>query len=120
MKCQGIIYSLLKIDFVVKYVEQIAYILILVSAGTWMWMPQYSPWLMAAGGIGVTINHLYEKYGAANLRQRRNRRLRHLLGLVYLVTAYFMYRQTMEWVVALLIAVVIELYTLFVASRHEE
>ena len=68
----------------------------------------------------MTAAHLYEKYATADLRQRRNRRLRHLLGLIYLVTAYFMYRQTMEWVVALLIAVVIELYTLFVASRHEE
>lgn len=102
-----------------KILEQIAYIAILLAAGLYLWLPVVAPWLMAAGGLAITACHLYQKYGTGDLRQRRNRRLRHILGLLYMATAYFMWRGGMDWVVLLLIAVVIEIYTLFVASKGD-
>ena len=51
--------------------------------------------------------------------ERRIVRMRLLLGLFYCVTAYFMFKGGMEWLPFLCIAVVIELYTLFVISKTE-
>lgn len=103
-----------------KSLEQLAYILILLAAAIYLWLPLWSPWLMGLGAFGITCCHLYQKYGGNDLRQRRNRKLRHMLGLLYFATAYFMWKGGMDWVVLLLIAVVIEIYTLFVASKGEE
>lgn len=103
-----------------KTLEQIAYILILLAAGIYLWLPTLAPWLMGAGALGIIACHLQEKYGTTDLRQRRNRKLRHMLGLIYAVTAYFMWQGGMDWVVVLLVAVVIELYTIFVSSKGGE
>lgn len=103
-----------------KILEQIAYVLILLAAGAYLWLPAVSPWMMGAGALGIIACHLNEKYGGSDLRQRRNRKLRHILGLLYAVTAYLMWQGGMQWVVALLIAVAIELYTIFVVSRNEK
>ena len=103
-----------------KILEQIAYILILLAAGIFLWFPSLAPWLMGVGALGITVNHLMQKYSSGNLRQRRNRKLRHMLGLLYFATAYFMWRGGMDWVVLLLVAVVIEIYTIFVSSKGEE
>lgn len=102
-----------------KLLEQSAYILILVAAGAYLWLPGVAPWLMGMGALGIMACHLYEKYCSGDLRQRRMRKLRHMLGLLYGVTAYLMWQGGMDWVVTLLIAVVIEIYTLFVASKGE-
>lgn len=102
-----------------KLLEQIAYILILIAAAIWYFMPQLAPWFMLLGGLGVMATHLSERYSGNNLRQRRNMKLRYMLGLFYLVSAYFMFRPGMDWLPFLCIAVVLELYTLFVISKRE-
>lgn len=103
-----------------KYVERIAYILVLLSAALYLVVPQCAPWLMLAGGLGITSAHLSERYSGTNLRQRRNMKLRYMLGLFYMVSGYFMFRPGMDWLPFLCIAVVLELYTLFVISKREQ
>ena len=93
-----------------KILERIAYILILAAAIVWTFSRTIAPWLMAVGALGVLATHL---------RRRRIVRMRWLLGLFYCVTAYFMFKGGMEWLPFLCIAVVIELYTLFVISKTE-
>ena len=102
-----------------KHLERISYVLVLLATALWMFYPQVSPWLMLLGGLGITANHLSERYSGPSLRQRRNMRLRYLLGLFYLVSAWFMFRPGMDWLPFLCIAVLLELYTLFVISRRE-
>lgn len=102
-----------------KILERIAYILVLAAAVVWMFSRTIAPWLMALGALGILATHLTERYDGKSLRKRRIVRLRWLLGLFYCVTAYFMFKGTMEWLPFLCIAVVLELYTLFVISRHE-
>ncbi len=103
-----------------KTVERIAYLSILLAALLYLWQARLSACLMGLGALGIIVCHLYQKYGTGDLRQRRMRRLRHMLGLVYAVTAYLMWQGGMDWVVTLLVAVVIEIYTLFVASREQQ
>lgn len=102
-----------------KNLERLAYILVLLAAALYLVQPFVAACLMAGGGLGIMVCHLSEKYGAnVPLRQRRARKLRHMLGLCYLVTAYFMWRHDMQWVAFLLVAVVIEIYTLFISNKE--
>ena len=104
---------------IMKTLERIAYLLVLAAAAVWMFWPSVAPWLMTAGGLGIMATHLTERYSGSSLRQRRNMKLRYMLGLFYLVSAYFMFRPGMDWLPFLCIAVVLELYTLFVISKRE-
>lgn len=107
-------------DKYMKRLEQLAYLLIVAAAAVYPMMQPAAACMMAAGAMGIIACHLYEKYGTGDLRQRRLRKLRHLLGLLYGVTAYLMWQGGMDWVVTLIVAVVIELYTLFfVKDDHD-
>lgn len=102
-----------------KNLERLAYLLILTAAVVYLLSPQWAAYAMGAGGLGVTLCHLAQKYGAdVPLRQRRARKLRHMLGLCYMVTAWFMWQHDMQWVAFLLVAVVIEIYTLFISNKE--
>ncbi|MBO4753548.1 MAG: hypothetical protein J5543_03050 [Bacteroidales bacterium] len=102
-----------------KILERIAYLLILAAVVVWMFSRTIAPWLMGVGALGVLATHLAQRYDGKNLRRRRIIRLRWLLGLFYCVSAYFMFKGGMDWLPFLCIAVVIELYTLFVISKTE-
>lgn len=108
-----------------KLIEKIAYLLVLASVALWMIYPLVAAWLMVIGALGVLATHLNERYGGKDLRQRRNMRLRYILGLFYGVTAWMMFpsgtgRLSMDWLPFLCIAVALELYTLWVISRRGE
>ena len=102
------------------YAERIGFVLMAVAGWGYMSWPAVAPWLMAVGAVAVAVTHLAERYDGTNLRLRRIVRTRHLVGVIYIVTSYFMFRDGMYWVVALLVAVVLELYTLFVISKIKE
>lgn len=103
-----------------KYLERIAYVMVLLAAVVWLIYRPVAAWLMLAGGLGITATHLSERYGGKDVRQRRNMRLRWLLGLFYLASAWFMFRPGMDWLPCLCIAVLLELYTLFVMARRKD
>lgn len=102
-----------------KVLERIAYLLILAAVVVWMFSHVVAPWLMGLGALGVFATHLSERYDGKNLRRRRIVRLRWMLGLFYGVAAWLMFKGGMDWLPFLCIAVVIELYTLFVISKTE-
>ena len=102
-----------------KVIEIVAYLLLVTAAVIYLFLPQVAPWLMMLGGLGVVATHLTERYGGKSLRKRRRMKLRWLLGLFYCVSAYYMFRPGMDWLPWLCIAVVLELYTLFVISKRE-
>lgn len=102
-----------------KHLERIAYLLILAAAAIYLFYKPVAPWLMIVGGLGVTACHLNEKYSGTNLRQKRNMRLRYMLGLFYMVSGYFMFKPGMDWLPFLCVAVLLEVYTLFVISKRE-
>ena len=102
-----------------KILEYLSYLLILAAAVSYMWVPDIAAWLMALGALGVLAGHLHERYSGDSLRKRRIMRLRYMLPLFYGASAWFMFKHEMEWAVMLLIAVVLELYTILVTSRKE-
>ena len=100
-------------------ITYISYILVIVAAVTYLPLRDYAPYIMAVGAAGLFVMHFMERYEGKNIRLRRIIFIRHLIGFAYGLAAYFMFRQGMYWLIALMIAAVLEIYTLWVIGKEE-
>lgn len=103
-----------------KYLERIAYVLLLIGIlGAFNYM-EIARYVASVGAAGIAIVRLQERYEGTNLRLKRLIRLRHLVGIGYVVGAGLMFRELNYWLVAFFASVVIELYTLFIFDRETQ
>ena len=103
-----------------KHIERIAYVLLLVAvllAFTYLEIARY---VASVGAAGIAVCRLSERYEGSNIRLKRLIRLRRLVGIAYVVGAGLMFRPYNYWLVAYAIAVVLELYTLFVFDHENK
>ncbi len=104
-----------------KYVEQIAYILlvgaVLLASYNYEWL-EIARYVASVGAAGVAVVRLRERYEGDNLRLKRLMRLRRMVGIAYVIGAGLMFKEHNYWLVAYLIGVILELYTLFVFSKE--
>ena len=103
-----------------KHIERIAYVLLLVAvllAFTYLEIARY---VASVGAAGIPVCRLSERYEGSNVRLKRLMRLRRLVGIAYVVGAGLMFRPYNYWLVAYAIAVVLELYTLFVFDHENK
>lgn len=99
---------------VMKYVEQIAYVLALLSVLGYFEYPNIAPYMLALGAAGLCTCRWKEQYEGKNLRLRRINRIRHMIGIFWLVASYFMFKPGNYWLIAICVAIVLEIYTLLV------
>lgn len=99
-------------------VVKISYVLVVFAACAYLFLPLYAPYVMAVGAAGIAVSHLREAYSGQNLRLRRIYRQRRIVALFFLFSSFMMFRPGMFWVVMLLIAALLELYTLWVIVRE--
>jgi predicted PurR-regulated permease PerM len=78
----------------------------------------YAPYLMAAGSAGITFCYMTLP-PEAHFRRRRLRRINVFAGILMIAASVFMYMSRNEWVVFILIAALLQLYT-SVAGRRPE
>lgn len=102
-----------------KYVEKIAYVLLLIALLMAFNQPMVARYMAAIGAAGLAVCHFRERYDGQNMRLKRLMRIRHLIGLIYIAGSYLMWRDGNYWMVAFFIAVALELYTIYV-FEHEE
>ncbi len=93
----------------------------LLGAAAFMWQPMWATVAFSVGALVFAPLQMLQRYEGRNFTLRRLRRQQLLGALALLVTACFMIMQVCrigfarrnEWVVALAIACVLELYTAF-------
>lgn len=102
-----------------KHIERIAYILLLVAVAFAFRFPDFTPYVASVGAAGIAVCRLKERYEGKNIRLKRLIRQRHLVGIAYVVGAGLMFKELNYWLVAFMIAVILDLYTMFVYSREE-
>lgn len=100
-------------------ITNISYIFVLVAAVIYLPFRDIAPYIMVVGAAGLFVMHFMERYEGKNIRLRRIMFIRHIVGLAYGLAAYFMFQQGMYWLVALMIAAVLEIYTLWVIGKEE-
>lgn len=108
------------------WIERIAYMLALFAAITYWQMPDYMPYVLGAAGILLGIVRFQEKSDNflpadadkhLKFRTLRLFRIRRFVCACWLVGAYLMLRPGNYWILALLISVVLDLYSMFVIER---
>lgn len=96
----------------------ISYLLVVVAAVAYMPFQQYAPYLMIVGGAVLFVSHFAEKYDGNNIRLKRIFFIRHLIGLLYGLSAYFMFQHKNYWVICLMLSALLELYTVWVITKE--
>ena len=102
-----------------KYIERAAYVLVLLAVALHLAFPLAAPYVLSVGAAGVAVARLRERYEGTNIRLRRNLRTRHLVGILFVVAAYAMFRPGRYWLPLLLVAALLDVYTLWVVRREE-
>lgn len=93
--------------------------LLLVGATLYITSWIYAPHVFAIGAAGITVCFMTAPYKELGFRRRRLHRINVLAGLSTVASSVFMFHRKMEWVVFLLIAALLILYTSFVSPRAD-
>jgi phosphatidylserine synthase len=95
---------------------QISAILILVAAVVYYFRPEIAGYVMIAGAIGYTAITFTSPYPGKSFRGKRLFNIRVLATLLMCVSAYLMFIDMNGWVVTLLIAAILTLYSTIAMS----
>lgn len=101
------------------YVFVVSAVFVLAGAVSYVTRWEYAPYVFAFGTAGVTVSMMTTPYKNLGFRQRRLHRINVMAGILMVVSSAFMFRQKMEWVVFLLMAALLILYTSFVGSQRD-
>ena len=93
----------------------------LVLAGAALYLTQWTvaPYLFAVGAAGIVVNYLTTPVGDLDFRGRRLHRFNVMAGFLMVVASGFQFNGRKEWVICLLIAAILQLYTAFVSPKKE-
>ena len=93
----------------------------LVLAGVALYLTQWTvaPYLFAVGAAGIAVNYLTTPVGDLDFRGRRLHRFNVMAGFLMVVASGFQFNGRKEWVICLLIAAILQLYTAFVSPKKE-
>ena len=93
----------------------------LVLAGAALYLTKWTiaPYLFAVGAAGIAVNYLTTPVGDLDFRGRRLHRFNVMAGFLMVVASGFQFNGRKEWVICLLIAAILQLYTAFVSPKKE-
>ena len=93
----------------------------LVLAGAALYLTQWTvaPYLFAVGAAGIAVNYLTTPVGDLDFRGRRLHRFNVMAGFLMVVASGFQFNGRKEWVICLLIAAILQLYTAFVSPKKK-
>lgn len=102
------------------YIFLFSGVLVLAGAALYITHWFYAPYVFSVGAAGITVCFMTAPYKELGFRRRRLHRINVLAGISMVISSFFMFRQKTEWVVFLLIAALLILYTSFVSPRADE
>ena len=103
-----------------NYIFMFAGILVLAGAVSFITHWIYAPYVFAVGAAGIAVSFMAVPYKNLGFRHRRLHRINVMAGVSMVSSSVLMFRERMEWVVFLLIAALLILYTSFVSPRVKE
>ena len=112
-----------RIDALMKKIRTILFVVsaCLVLAGAALYLTQWTvaPYLFAVGAAGIAVNYLTTPVGDWDFRGRRLHRFNVMAGFLMVVASGFQFNGRKEWVICLLIAAILQLYTAFASPKKE-
>ena len=98
------------------FVFMVSATFVLAGAASYITRWVYGPYIFAIGAAGIAVGFMTTPYQNLGFRRRRLHRINVMAGVSLITSSVFMFRGSMEWVVFLLIAALLILYTSFVKS----
>jgi hypothetical protein len=101
-------------------------ILVFTGAITYLSHWYYAPYLYAFGAAGIALSFMTAKYEGLNFRERRLHRINVIASVMVLVSSFFMFRSQYlfrarnGWIIFLLIAALLMLYTSSVKTEKKD
>lgn len=103
-------------DFIFK----LSALLILAAAIAYLFNPVFAPYIMAVGVVGFAAITFLTPYPGKSLRGKRLFSIQ-IFGIAFMaISTYLMFVQKNEWVISMLAAAFLLLYTTFMLSREYE
>lgn len=93
---------------------------VLISAALYISLPEIMKYIFAVGAAGMAISRLNLRYDTTNVRIKRLYRIQKVASLLIVGASYFMFKANNQWVLLLLIAAILELYTNTILSKLEQ
>jgi TRAP-type uncharacterized transport system fused permease subunit len=95
---------------------------LLLLAGAIMYLTRwyYAPYVYAFGAAGVALSFMTAQYQGLNFRERRLYRINVIASVMLVISSFFMFRAHTGWVVFLLIAALLMLYTSSVKVKKKD
>lgn len=103
-----------------KHIERVAYILLIIAILMGFSHLEIARYIASVGAAGIAVPRLKEQYTGTNIRLKRLIRLRHMVGIGYVIGAGLMFKEHNYWLVVFLVSVLIEIYTIFVFDRESK
>jgi peptidoglycan/LPS O-acetylase OafA/YrhL len=103
-----------------NYIFLFSSVLTLAGAALYITDRIHAPYVFAVGAAGITVCFMTVPYKDRGFRRRRLHRINVLAGVSMIASSVFMFRERMEWVVFLLIAALLLIYTSSVSPRADE
>ena len=95
---------------------QLAAVLLLLSAVSYLFMPFYAAYGMAFASAMIAIIRLSSPYLGKNMRLKRLHRMQLIASFLYVAVSALMFKQRNEWIVCLVCAAILEVYAIFAIS----
>ena len=103
-----------------NYFFMVAGVLVLAGAMSYITRWTYAPYLFAIGAAGIAVSFMTAPYKNLGFRRRRLHRINVLAGVSLVSASVLMFRERTEWVILVLIAALLILYTSFVIPRVDD
>ena len=97
----------------------IAGLLILAGAVSFLTKWFLAPYLFAVGAAGIAVSYLTMPTQDMNFRRRRLHRYNIFAGLLCIFASALMFSGRKEWMICLTISALLQLYTAFVTPKKE-
>ena len=103
-----------------SYFFMVAGVLVLAGAMSYITRWFYAPYVFAIGAAGIAVSFMTAPYKNLGFRRRRLHRINVLAGISMVSASVLMFRERTEWVILLLIAALLMLYTSFIIPRVDD
>ncbi|WP_302545786.1 hypothetical protein [Coprobacter fastidiosus] len=98
----------------------ISALFILAGTALYLFRLPFTVYIFAAGAVGMTVARATNLYNGSNFRLKRLYRIELIVAIVTVGSAWFMFKQQNEWILLLLVAAFLQLYTSFMIPRVEK
>ena len=102
------------------YVFMFSGALVLAGATLFLTNWEYAPYAFAVGAAGIAVCFMTVSYKNLGFRSRRLHRINVMAGVSMVASSVLMFKGMMEWVIFLLIAALLILYTSFASPRADK